>query len=122
MSKFIDIITFKSLRLEVIKLYKNIKAALIVKDFESSLIYLGWATLIFGAIYFVAMLVDSGSDWITYPECMVKIGLLAIFISVVWKYGFTGINLIREMEKNNVAVAIIFSSIVIAITWLLSKS
>lgn len=122
MSKLIDIITFKSLRTEANKIYKNIKAMLIIKDFESSLIYLGWTTLVFGAIYFVAMLTDSGSDWITYPECMVKIGLLAIFIAVVWRYGFTGINLIREMEKNNVAVAVIFSSIVIAITWLLSKS
>ena len=122
MSKFIDIITFKSLRTGIIKLYNNIKSALIVKDFESSLIYLGWATLIFGAVYFVAMLTDSGSDWITYPECMVKIGLLAIFVAVIWKYVFTGLNLIREMEKNNVAVAIIFGSIVYAITLLLSKS
>ena len=122
MSKIIDMLTLKSLRTEIVKLYKNIKASLIIKDFESSIIYLGWATLIFGAIYFVAMLFNSGADWITYPECMVKIGILAICVSVVWRYAFTGINLIREMEKNNVAVAIIFGSIVYAITLLLSKS
>ena len=50
MSKIIDMLTLKSLRTEIVKLYKNIKASLIIKDFESSIIYLGWATLIFGAI------------------------------------------------------------------------